>query len=887
LRRRTAIFVSSFLLLALAAIIYLIRQERGIALSDPYAAVSSGACIIIETRDLQSFVNSLTTEKGISGEFGRIKEFNTFNTRLKDIADNLNKEEFRDFFSGGKAVITFYPGNKGKLVPVLSMSLPAESNYRNIRQALLAAGAENLSDTRLQGVHVLSVPLKTNNDTVFISLNSGLLLISSSGSHIRTSLGAISGNDAMRLPEFSRVLVASGQNEDKIFVVFKNLRQVLEPLFSPGRKDIPAELSQIAAAAGSDIFMRDDGIIMSGFSESSDTSFLIHQFKSVPSTEFQTYRILPASTAFFITKVLKANTPVGEIEIVTGQVREILSTIREFIGDEVTSAMVDIRKNPVYQNNIVIYELNNPVLAEKAFTSMPESGREVLWYTPDDQVRIPVYRIPFRSQAGTESPGYSRRIDDTFIAFYNDFMVTGTSYLTIASVLYDNLLNHTLENDIAYHDFESSLASRAGCYFYCVPSRMVSWLEGKLSDAMIKSLRLNSNSLEKIQAAGFQLSASNNLVYSTISVRFREEVNIRTAAEWETLLDTTAAIKPFFFTNHLTGAKEIFVQDYRNNVYLVNATGRVLWKVQLRERIEGNIFIVDYYKNGKLQLLFSGKNYLHLIDRNGNYVDRYPVKLRSPATNSLALFDYDNNKNYRILIAGEDRLIYSYEKSGNVVKGWKPFRTAGTVRAPVNYFHVSGKDYIAVSDDKSLYLLDRYGNKRVNFTGSVGMAAGSVLKLGSNSNQYLVCTSDSGSVQHVYFDGTVRKFSLRQFTPGHSFDIFDIDADGSDEYIFIDKGVIYLYDHNRNELFVRDMGSNDLRGPISFTFSHENRKIGVLDAERKLIYLFDRQGKLSNGSPLTGASMFSIGRISDRNSFNLIVGGPGRFLYNYKIEDEI
>jgi hypothetical protein len=83
------------------------------------------------------------------------------------------------------------------------------------------------------------------------------------------------------------------------------------------------------------------------------------------------------------------------------------------------------------------------------------------------------------------------------------------------------------------------------------------------------------------------------------------------------------------------------------------------------------------------------------------------------------------------------------------------------------------------------------------------------------------------------------------------------------------------------------MGSNDLRGPISFTFSHDNRKIGVLDAERKLIYLFDRQGKLSNGSPLTGASMFSIGRISDRNSFNLIVGGPGRFLYNYKIEDEI
>jgi hypothetical protein len=871
--------------LALAAIAYLIRQERGVAFSDPYAAVSQGACIIIETRDLQSFINSLTTEKGIPGEVGRISEFGAFNKRLKDIADNLNKEEFRDFFSGGKAVITLYPGNKGKLVPVLSMSLTGETGYRHIRQALLASGAE-IAESRMQGAQVMSVPLRTNNDTVYISLSAGLLLISTSDSHIRTSLGAIAGNDAIRLPEFSRVLVASGQNEDKIFVVFENLKEILEPLFSQGRKDIPAELSRIAAAAGSDIFMNDDGIILSGFSESSDTSFLVHSFKSVPATEFQTYRILPASTAFFITKVLKADTPAGEIDIVSDQVRGILSTIREYLGDEVTRALADIKRNPVYQNNIVIYELNNPVLAEKAFISMPESGREVLRYAPDDQVNIPVYRVPFSGSA-IEKPGYSRRIDDTFIAFYNDFMITGTSYLTIASVLYDNLLNHTLENDIAYHDFESSLASRAGCYFYCVPSKMVSWLEGKLNDGMIQSLRLNSSSLEKIQAAGFQLSSSNNMVYSTISVRFREAVDNRTAAEWETLLDTTAATKPFFFTNHLTGAREIFVQDHRNNIYLVNATGRVLWKVQLRERIEGNIFIIDYYKNGKLQLLFSGRNYLHLIDRNGNYVDRYPVKLRSPATNSLALFDYDNNKNYRMLIAGEDRLIYAYEKTGNVVKGWKPFRTAGTVLAPANYFHVSGKDYIAVSDDKSLYLLDRYGNRRVNFTESVGMAAGSVLKIGSSSNQYLVCTSDSGYVQHVYFDGSVKKFSLGKFSPGHSFDIFDIDADGSDEYIFIDKGVIYLYDHTHVELFRRDMGSNDLKGPISFTFSHDNRKIGVLDAERKLIYLFNRQGKLSNGSPLTGASMFSIGRISDRNSFNLIVGGPGRFLYNYKIEDEI
>src|SRR5690606_30041639 len=107
--------------------------------------------------------------------------------------------------------------------------------------------------------------------------------------------------------------------------------------------------------------------------------------------------------------------------------------------------------------------------------------------------------------------------------------------------------------------------------------------------------------------------------------------------QWETLLDTTAGIKPFFFTNHITGAKEIFIQDLKNNAYLINSAGRVLWKVPVRERIAGNVFMIDYFRNGKLQLLFAGENYIHLLDRNGNYVERYPVELRSPAANGLAV----------------------------------------------------------------------------------------------------------------------------------------------------------------------------------------------------------------------------------------------------------
>ena len=127
---------------------------------------------------------------------------------------------------------------------------------------------------------------------------------------------------------------------------------------------------------------------------------------------------------------------------------------------------------------------------------------------------------------------------------------------------------------------------------------------------------------------------------------------------WKVKLDADPAVRPFFFQNHNTGATEIFIQDQKNNIYLISASGKILWKAAIRERITGDIFMIDYYRNGKYQLLFNGKDYLHLIDRNGNYVDKYPVKLRSPASNTLAVFDYENNKDYRLFIAGEDKKIY-------------------------------------------------------------------------------------------------------------------------------------------------------------------------------------------------------------------------------------
>ena len=881
--KRPAIFLLVVLIASIAVMGYFFSQSRKTLFTDPYKAVNTDACIVIETVDLRSFLNSLTSGQGLFGEIGSIKELAGFNRKLKFLADQLNKPEFKTLSGEGKAVISFHADSRHKLKPLLSVTVPGTLKRRHVKELLFTAGAKEVMEGRTGVNTVLKIPYTVNNlnDTVFVTLLPGLMLCSTSEELIREAVStAGSGIDVRSLDGFSRVFLASGKKEDKVFVVFRNLTGILDPLFSGKGNGLPGKIARLAAVAEGDIYISEEGVVFSGYTESLRSDEILNRFKSVESREFNTYKILPSSTVLFETTIRQARTMVSG----TGDVAGFSNKLKSYLGYEISRVYLDLRGRPISDNSLVIYELADRSLVEQLLLKEPGSARSTLYFAPDEATKHPVYNMQLSGLIEAISPGFAPGMEETFVTFYDNFMITGSSYVSVSRMLYDNMLNKTLANDLLYRDFESSLPSRSGYFFYCVPSRILEYLSGFLNEDIMVALKANRNFLSKIQAAGYQLSSSNDMIYNSLSVSFKEMEREESTTEWETLLDTLAAIKPFFFTNHITGAKEIFIQDLKNNSYLINAAGRVLWKVPLRERITGSVYMIDYYRNGKFQLLFSGKNQLHILDRNGNYVGRYPLRLRSPSTNSLALFDYDNNRNYRLFISGEDKLIYSYDITGSAVKGWKPFRTSGIVNAELSYFRVSGKDYLVATDESSVYFLDRTGNRRLNIREPVTRAKGSAMRLNAGSDPYVVCSSPDGTIQHIYFDGSVKKFSLKNFSVDHSFDFFDVDGDGFGEYIIIDKGILYLYDHDRSEIFTRDFESDATGGPISFIFSSSDRKIGVFDSNKKLIYLIEKNGETAKGFPLRGASMFSIGKLSDKSGWHLIVGGTDRFLYNYKLE---
>jgi len=95
MRKRSAIILLFILFAAILVMGYYFFLSRRTLLTDPYKAIPPDACFVIETVDLKSFMNSITSGQGLFGELNNIKELKTINTKAKFIADQLNKPEYK------------------------------------------------------------------------------------------------------------------------------------------------------------------------------------------------------------------------------------------------------------------------------------------------------------------------------------------------------------------------------------------------------------------------------------------------------------------------------------------------------------------------------------------------------------------------------------------------------------------------------------------------------------------------------------------------------------------------------------------------------------------------------------------------------------------------
>lgn len=512
----------------------------------------------------------------------------------------------------------------------------------------------------------------------------------------------------------------------------------------------------------------------------------------------------------------------------------------------------------------------------------PESFRKI--YRTDKDRAYTYYKFPVNDMAALFWGYLFGGVENNFALIEDNYLILASSEKAMADFLKD-YVHHTSVKDTEWYKYIKERLSAKYNLAYFAETALALPSYKRFAKGDLKKCLSEEEKLASFSTLALQWSEEGGLLYNTIVVGMKElDRNPRPHLLWQTKLEAPVSMKPMSVINHVSGERELLVQDDQNRLYLLNEAGRILWYLPLEGKINSEVYQVDAYKNGKLQYLFSTSAALYLIDRNGRPVEPFPVKFKSACERGITLFDYDKTRNYRIFAPGADREVYLYDIQGKLVKGWDRPKADKEIMTAVEHFRVEGKDYIVFADPYRLYILDRKGKERVKVSTVFDLRANTKLYLAQdNGKAVLVFADKTGDFLVTDFTGKVRKSSCGKKTAAFAFNVADVNNDGKEECIYTDGGIIQVYDLKGNVLFEKKTEASSLDFPYVYRFSGMDTRIGLLDKDRNQMWLLSIKEGFSKGFPIEGTSPFSI-VFAGSGDFYLFAGAANNTLMKYKVQ---
>jgi len=907
------------------AILYFLTLRKPSAPAEPLQAIPLNASLIIQVNDFKALFEKTSVNNAIWNELTSIPEFERIDKQLRFL-DSLFKyvPETEQILQNPPSFISAHFTGKDRVSLMHVLQLPHHFHEKRIVDLIsgLVVNSGTLNTRKYEGIAIHEVALlnETAVKNFSFSVYKDILMISFSTILLEDAIRQLTSDESIiSLNGFKEIYATAGKNVDaNVFINFQYLPKSLSTFVRPDFKAEVRSIKNFAGWAEMDVNLLSDMLLMNGFVNPPDSvSSMAALFLNQVPQRLAADEILPGSVASFFTVCLSDidryfsdyKTFLQDQGLFASYHNTLASLNNTYETDlphdfsEIMDNEISLAFDPVSQegapgniyflmrikSNTQAEEKLNSLIAKIAAVESKPVASFTTDYRLDNELSYTIHYLPVRKLTAKVFGNLFSALDEHYFTIIDNYVVFSSSIASIKSLIHSVVLNKTLRNDQAFQEFKNSLSPRSNLFFYCNLSKGQSVYSPYLIDAISQPWAKFQSVFQKVQIMGFQLYANNKMLYNNFLLKFLSAYNMDTQTVWESKLDSLVDLKPVFVMNHQTKQNEVFVQDLKNNLYLINQVGRILWKIQLPESINSEVFQVDYFRNGKLQLLFSTRNALYLIDRNGNFVEKFPVKLRSPSTCGVAVFDYDNNRDYRLFIACEDRHVYAYTKEGNLIPGWAFDKSESEVTQPVEHFRIGNRDFIIFGDRFKTYILDRKGNTRVDVETYFPKSARNNYLLDiprDGKGPGIVTTDTAGKIYFIGFNGKSRTFEpAGRFSNNHFFDYKDLNGDGKPEFIYLEGTSLTVYNNNQSILFTHNFDSPVLSRPLFYQFSATDRKLGVVCRAENRIYLINNTGDLYAGFPLLGNTPFSIGNFGDSLSrFNLVVGSGDNFLYNYRVK---
>lgn len=738
-----------------------------------------------------------------------------------------------------------------------------------------------------------TVNLAGPEELLFYTVYKGLFITSFDESLVERSIQQLNSKASLsRDQAFQRIHKTAGKNvESNLYIRIPNFiawagEHLTDRFFS-----LVEELEKFGTWTEIDLLVNSDDLLFNGYTISDDTSAaLLDRFRHV-AQPIRVPQILPYNVPWMMhwgiddfKEFLRTSSSPDELKSVfSGYERDfgidLESGFVSWVGHELvlttfpprtgrSHPMVIIHSEDVVQAALALGEMESKVNRKNRTPAFILTNK-------DYNIRKLGLNRLFSDLFGAPFPV----MEDCYYVTLKDYIVFSDNHQSLVQVIDDFYNQKTLSESVSYQAFSDNISDRSNIYLYCKLKEPDPALEAVVEGAGATNLL---NALSRFEGFALQFTFINNMFYTSMFLSYNPEYRIVTSSNWETVLEAPVATPPQMVRNHRSGKTNIIVFDETNNMYLLDHVGRIQWKLPLVEAPAGEVFMVDYYNNGKYQYLFNTVNYVYLVDLNGNYVADFPAKLIAPSTSPMALIDYDNDGNYRLLIALEDNKVYNYNLQLSGVEGWDKVQATGTVHKPIQYLRNGGKDYLLVCDDQGhVKITDRRGRERITPGSEIHLAENSRFYINRTNSKGLFLTTDSnGKVIYIEEKGRVNRTDFGTFDPGHYFFYEDFDGDDHHDFIFIDRNRIVVFDRFKKLITEQHITEVVTRTPVLFSWAGR-RYIGVvLDAVGE-IQVYDYQGRRFREQFLEGGLPFATGYL-DEGRLNLITGKGSKVL-NYQL----
>ncbi|MFT5901692.1 MAG: hypothetical protein ACI9LA_000893, partial [Bacteroidia bacterium] len=135
-------------------------------------------------------------------------------------------------------------------------------------------------------------------------------------------------------------------------------------------------------------------------------------------------------------------------------------------------------------------------------------------------------------------------------------------------------------------------------------------------------------------------------------------------------------------------------------------------------------------------------------------------------------------------------------------------------------------------------------------------------------------TDKDGTIFRVSLNGDVSSVDLGKYSPKHIFMVADINKDGKPEFIFSDLNILQVFNHEKQKVFEQRLEPS-ATNPFLVDLADQGLGIGYCFKDSEQLVLFDPNGVMVDGFPLSGSSAFSINQTDEGLNVISVSGDKG------------